>query len=402
MLERIRIQNFKLLRDVELDLPLEVPTVLIGPNSSGKSTVIEVLDFLARAANDGLEAAVVAHGGMAAIRTAGTTHPIEITTNWNFLDLDTHRIWSVEWSLQLESRPGGNFYVGPETLRNGDTYLLTTSAPGERTVVDETDGKRRSLPTDKHRMLAFEVFADPGRHETLLNLKHVVQAIRAIGAIVTAPPWARASTDRASPRDSMVISPQQFVGKEGIGLANALYNLQTDHASSWQDLERAFRAEFPSIKRVVFPPDPGGSRISFALEDERFPGRRIYASEMSDGMVIYLCLLSLILHPQQRAVLALDEPDAHLHPSALRRLMSLTQQKHNDRRLLIVTHSNALLDELQDPAASIRIVESTPDGARIRKLDPAALNSWREDYSLSELRRTGLLDPSNTSYESKA
>ena len=151
------------------------------------------------------------------------------------------------------------------------------------------------------------------------------------------------------------------------------------------------------MKRIVFPPDPAGSRISFAIEDERFPARKIYASEMSDGMIVYLCLLSLILHPHQRAVLALDEPDAHLHPSAVRRLMALAHEPAH-RHLIIVTHSNALLDELQDPAASIRIVENTREGARIRKVDAAALDNWHSEYTLSDLRRTGLIDPTNTAY----
>ena len=106
----------------------------------------------------------------------------------------------------------------------------------------------------------------------------------------------------------------------------------------------------------------------------------------------------MIVHPDQEAVLALDEPDAHLHPSALRRLLSLAHEEHARRHLLIVTHSNALLDELRDPAASVRIVEPTKDGARIRKLDPEALKAWRTDYTLSDMRRTGLLDPSNTDY----
>jgi AAA15 family ATPase/GTPase len=60
MLERLRIKNFKLLRDVELEFQRDVPTVLIGPNASGKSTVIEVLDFLARCATEGLEPALIA------------------------------------------------------------------------------------------------------------------------------------------------------------------------------------------------------------------------------------------------------------------------------------------------------------------------------------------------------
>lgn len=168
----------------------------------------------------------------------------------------------------------------------------------------------------------------------------------------------------------------------------------------WAKLERAFRAEFPFVKRILFPPDPGGSRISFAVEDNRFSTRRVFASEMSDGMIVFLCLLSLVLHPGQRAALALDDPDVHLHPSALRRLLALVHERHPHRCLVLATHSSALLDELRDPAASIRVVEATPQGARIRRLDAESLKAWRTEYTLSELHQTGLLDPSNPSYGS--
>lgn len=396
MLKRLRIKNFKLLRDVELDIHGSAPTVLIGPNASGKSTVIEVLDFLARSAADGLESALIAHGGMAAIRTAGSSEPIEIYTHWSFLD-GRERNWDLHWTLCIDAKPGGQFYITAESLRDGDTALISTSQDGTRLVTDEYFAESEPSKIVNSRTLGFEAFVDPKRYKGLAQLRKVVQKVRVLGAMTSAPEWARASPEHTSPRSAMVISTQSFVGREGIGLATALYNLQTDHMEAWGNLERAFQAEFPSVTRIVFPPDPAGSRISFAIEDQRFPGRRIFASEMSDGMIVYLCLLSLILHPSQRAVLALDEPDAHLHPSAVRRLMALAHGRSH-RALIIVTHSNAVLDELQDPATSIRVVESTKDGARIRKLDAAALNTWRDDYTLSDLRRTGLLDAMNTAY----
>lgn len=402
MLKRLRIKNFKLLRDVELEVEGEGPTVLIGPNASGKSTVIEVLDFLGRCATDGLESALVAHGGIAAIRTAGSKDPIEIYSSWRFRSLEIdhslkERSWNFHWTLRVDATPNGLFTIVSEALRDGDTDLLVTSDDGTRSVIDESAPDSEPSRLTSPRELGFMAFADPGRYIGLARFRGMLAMIRAVGALASAQPWARASAERVSPRDAVIISTQKFVGREGIGLATALYNLQTDHPDAWGQLLRAFQAEFSWVKRIVFPPDPGGSRISFAIEDERFPDRKIYASEMSDGMIVYLCLLSLLLHPQQRAVLALDEPDVHLHPSAVRRLMALAHEPA-ERHLIIVTHSNALLDELQDPAASIRIVETTKDGARIRKLDRTALEAWRSEYTLSDLRRTGLLDPTNTAY----
>ncbi|HEX7841969.1 MAG TPA: AAA family ATPase [Kofleriaceae bacterium] len=398
MLNRLRIKNFKLLRDVDLEVEGTGPTVLIGPNASGKSTVIEVLDFLGRCANDGLESALIAHGGMAAIRTVGSKDPIEIYSNWQFYNLDNSHSWDFHWTLCIDATPQGLFTIVSESLRDGNRDLLMTSDDGARFVIDESVSDDEGSQITNPRELGFMAFVDPKRYDRLHVFRVILMQIRALGALASAPPWARVSAERVSPRDAVIISNQQFVGREGVGLATALYNLQTDHHEAWDHLLRAFQAEFPSVKRIVFPPDPGGSRIFFAIEDERFPGRKIYASEMSDGMIVYLCLLSLILHPHQRAVLALDEPDAHLHPSAVRRLMALAHQPA-ERHLIIVTHSNALLDELRDPAASIRVVEITKDGARIRKLDAAALETWRSEYTLSDLRRTGLLDPTNTAYE---
>jgi hypothetical protein len=62
---------------------------------------------------------------------------------------------------------------------------------------------------------------------------------------------------------------------------------------------------------------------------------------------------------------------------------------------MIVTHSNALLDGLHEPAKQVRIVENGPGGAVIKTLAPEALAAWREEYSLSDLRRMGLVDRPN-------
>ncbi len=228
----------------------------------------------------------------------------------------------------------------------------------------------------------------------------LVSEIRVLGSVTAAPLWARPEAG-ASARDSLVLAPIPFLGRQGLGLANTLYDLSMNHASAWSSLEQALRGEFPFVKRIVFPADPGGGKISFAVEDERFPDRKIYASELSDGMIAFLVLLVAMLQPKQLAVLGLDEPDANVHPSALRRLLEIAQRPHELRRLVIVTHSNAVLDELREPGKQIRVVESSRDGAVVRTLDAEALAAWRDRYALSDLRRRGQIDESNASYASK-
>lgn len=76
-IERLRIRNYRVLRDVELD-GLTAVTALLGPNGSGKSTVFDVLDFLAESLRGGLRAAWEERGGAADIVTHGAAGPVEI------------------------------------------------------------------------------------------------------------------------------------------------------------------------------------------------------------------------------------------------------------------------------------------------------------------------------------
>ncbi|UOZ02518.1 AAA family ATPase [Amycolatopsis sp. WQ 127309] len=76
-IERLRIRNYRVLRDVELD-GLTAVTALLGPNGSGKSTVFDALDFLAESLRGGLRSTWDERGGATDIVTHGAAGPVEI------------------------------------------------------------------------------------------------------------------------------------------------------------------------------------------------------------------------------------------------------------------------------------------------------------------------------------
>jgi predicted ATPase len=406
MLKSLRIKNFRLLRDVNVEFASNWLTVFVGPNGSGKSTILEVLDFLSCCADHGLETAARAHGGIDGFRTAGRSDPVEIQAMWHFYTEGESLpgVVGLDWHLVLDRGASGAAVVRRETLRDltnpeAPVVIVRTADDGARTVISERDVSERPSKVRSDTELAFEAVVDADRYPGLSWLNFLAGEIRVVGSLSTAPAWARTDSSGPSPRDSLVIGPQEFLGRQGVGLTNVLYSLQSDAPAAWAELERAFRSEFPFVRRIAFPADPGGSKIALAFEDARYPGRKLFASEMSDGAIAYLCLLAAILQPKQFSVLGLDEPDANLHPSALRRFMDLVQRPRPVRPVAIVTHSNALLDELHDPADSVRIVESSKDGAIVRKLDKGALDAWRKEYTLSEMRKTGLLDTPNSAQD---
>ena len=233
----------------------------IGPNASGKSTVIEVLDFLARCATDGLQRAVTAHGGMAAIQTIGTKDPVEISSSWSFtapLESGDNQAWQLTWTVKLGTPPSGQVQLRSESLTGSDRKLLETTEDGHRLLYNELDPDEAPIRVESTQ-LTFEAHTDPQRYKSLWWLELILGGIRVLGALSSIPPWAAASTERASARDAMVISTESYVGREGLGLATALYNLQTEHSDAWANLERAFRASGRSTlpRYPASPENPG-------------------------------------------------------------------------------------------------------------------------------------------------
>lgn len=408
MLSRLSVKNFRLLRDVTIDVEPGKPIVLIGPNGVGKSSVIQVLDLLGRAARDGLRPALQAFGGGRAVLSAmapGESLP-ELTVDVGVDVLnDTHwyranPAYALDYSMRLAMVFLGGLGVQTEILRtrfpdgSGSTVSRNTES---LSVVGTGQEEPRPLPAGVGEKLAFERLGIDVPY-ALSPLQDALASIGVYDGFLTTPLWARDLREgQLSPFDSKILEPCPRIDRRGLDLVNALHYLQSSHPDEWDDLERAFKAEFPFVQRLEFPADPAGGRIALGWRDRRHPGVRMQGHQMSEGMATYLCLLAAILTPDPAVAIAFDEPDRHLHPSALARVVELLERLSERTAVFVATHSDRLLDHLSDPAGSVRVCEPTEDGVAIHPLNREALDAWRAKFTLSELRRRGHLDPENSS-----
>jgi predicted ATPase len=254
------------------------------------------------------------------------------------------------------------------------------------------------LQEEHYRQLSLEIFSDPWSYPRLSRVRHALRTIRVYTQFLITPLWARDAREGSlSAFDGVVVAPAPRIEPRGLNLINSLFHLQNDHHETWEELVDAFRAEFPFVQRLEFPADPAGGRIALGWRDRRYPGVRMQGHQMSEGMTAYLCLLAAILSPEPATAIAFDEPDVHLHPSAMRRLVYLLEKASERTAVFVTTHSDRLLDFLSDPAGSLRVCEPKDGGVTIQSLNGDALDEWRKRYSLSELRQRGHLDSSNAS-----
>jgi len=146
-IEGIRIQNYRVLRDVTLGKlshtqnidPLTPLTVVIGQNGAGKTTLFDAFGFVSDCLNSGVEAAcdMQQRGGFERLRSRGSSDPIRFEIYYREATLERPITYELSIGLDESGRP----YVGAESLRqrrkgekHGRPYPFLRLERGQGTV----------------------------------------------------------------------------------------------------------------------------------------------------------------------------------------------------------------------------------------------------------------------------
>ena len=128
---KVWAKNFRSIEYAELELgPL---TVLVGPNASGKSNLLDILRFLADAARDGLEATVTRHGGIDYICRRSSPKKVfgpEIGFLYEFPSA------TLEYSFALMRQSRGEYRVKREFAR-----LIATDSGFDSCEIEVVNGR---------------------------------------------------------------------------------------------------------------------------------------------------------------------------------------------------------------------------------------------------------------------
>jgi predicted ATPase len=359
-------------------------TVLIGPNGTGKSTIVEACELLRKAGSERpfIGRLFDAHGGPPALlrRNAKrlrigvrlkSTNGIELTYHISLRHVGTSLTVDHEESIVQE--PGKPTQLLLERARN--VYALPhPDVRSEKLQIDDDD-----------LALTAAAFSTP----ELKAIQAALASIEVHTPIDARAPWTTTAGD-AGPRSSNVVRPVTRVELGGRNLPNVYHSLRNQ--KDWSEtLERIRLALGDQIESVITPADPSGGRIGLALHVRGIG--EIEAFAMSDGQLAYLTLLGVLRLKRSvaPALVVFDEPDLHLHPSLTRRLMADLETFSRSTTVLVTTHSDAMLDALSEPARSSVLCELDEHHAtRLVRPDHASLEPWLEDYrGLGELRAAG-------------
>jgi predicted ATPase len=397
----ILAKGLRSLADVRLQL--DGLTILIGDNGSGKSSLIEVCELLQRAAGGSfLEDLHKIHGGLGGLLRVGAEH-MELGLVFA-PDGDSYTRYEYSFALDRSGvilRESLDWVRGEvddsDAVVEQRIGIISREAGLSRSnsfrfLIDEKGAAPVETAIDPRR-LALSSFGEFPPHWLVGEALAVLRAIDVHVPFDTTARWVQRSRGQHSPlRSAATIEPTEALSRFGANLSNAWSALKNDFSEAhWRETMDYVRLGLgPDVESVNVRADPGGGAIALRLKyaglDEQIPSFAV-----SDGTLTYLAFVALFRLNTKKSLIAFDEPETHLHPELLQRVLGFFEAMAKERPVLLATHSDRLLDGLSDPARSVVLCELDERRAtRLVRPDPEALRDWLTDYrGLGDVRGAG-------------
>lgn len=408
----IRLRNLLSYGPQSEEIELRSLNVLIGPNASGKSNLIEGIGLLKAAPSNLAE--VIREGGPVGewLWKGGGNSPtaeIEVTVNFPQAHLGIplrHRIAFTESGQRLEVVDEAIENAQSTDAREQDVCFFYRYQEGhpalnvvmptdeEETEISETGQEVSSSGGDtnrrrgKRRLRREDIAAD----QSVLSQRkdpdlypELSFLAKTYSAMMLYREWnVGRKTAPRKPQDASL--PYDALLESGSNLGLVLNELQF-RADSREMLRHALHQFNPNIGDCQVRIQ-GGSVQLFLNEKGVGP---IPATRLSDGTLRYLCLMAVLCHPSPPPVVCIEEPELALHPDIVPFVGELMVETAQRTQLIVTTHSDALVSALSRSPESVLVCSRKESGTELERLDGGDLEEWLDRHTLGDLWRMGEL-----------
>ena len=395
LFHRLKVQGLLSFGPTGINLPMGPLNVLIGPNASGKSNLLDVFSVLKAAPRD-LGEPFIADGIVEWLwKGPDAKHSLTIEAT-----VEDAVDGVLQHSLTLSGRHGRPTVKSEQIEPLGPVNKKALSY--RRSAEDEWIAGAKGSPIfdlreprgffslakhpqenailfaeHYHPERSLVSFASPADYPGLWHLKERYERIRLYRNWSFGPTAGLRQPQSAHDR-------ADFPSDAGKNLPLVLSHVQ---GKNKLQLILALQKLFDGIVDISCP--VAGGQVSLFLIERG--GREIPATRLSDGTLRYLWLLAILLHPDPPPLIAIEEPELGLHPDLLPTLADLLVDASERTQLVVTTHSDILVDALTENPESIVVCEKHDGQTEMRRLDRKDLEKWLKDYRLGELWTSGEL-----------
>jgi len=372
-INRIKINGFRRLKEV--DLQVRPFMVLIGANGVGKTSMLEAFSLLSASASGNLNSALSQFGGIANLLTRGKSEDVSF-----LVDMTVPGHQPLEYDLRLAPRANG-YSIVREILsqKRGHPEPFKHIDSSDKDIrYYEIDEERFVRPNWAHNPLETSLFQVPKMFRQPEEMRRILATTTQYHVLDVGP--------RAPVKLPQPMKPATLPGADGEDLVPYLYYLRESDGKRFDSIIDTLQAAFPDFEELNFPPVAAGM-LAMTWKDKNFK-KPIYMNELSEGMLRFLWLVSLLQSPDLSTITMIDEPEVSLHPELLSLMSDLMREAAKRTQLIIATHSDRFIRFLMPE--EVVVMDINEDGcATATWADSLDVEKWLSEYSLDEVWRMG-------------
>ncbi|AVH67823.1 AAA family ATPase [Nostoc sp. 'Peltigera membranacea cyanobiont' N6] len=414
MLKQLILENWKSFRYAEL--PLDPLTVLIGTNASGKSNVVEALEFLQRIARgENIEAALAGDKILSSIRGGVEWAAIKPEKEFTLKALVAGEDETTDYLyvIKIQTIPEIRVieeYIEPQIL--SENYLNNINAKSWN-FPTRSGLKEVNSPININEIMKFkknlnnnpieidtqtEEFKNTYNEYAIFKQKIKDCIISKLENILILNPEPSKMRDYSRLSDTFE--------SDASNIAGVLATLSDERKKEVESTLSTYVKDLPEgDSQKVWAEKVGRFRTDAMLycQEHWKPGQdptTIDAKTMSDGTLRFIAILTALLTRPEGSQLVIEEIDNGLHPSRAELLVRILREIGSKRKIdiLLTTHNPALLDALGPEIVPFLVVAHRDSETGESKLtlleDIDNFSKLFASYSLGDMTTKGAIERS--------
>lgn len=380
MIKEITITNFYSFQQTTVKLSPH-NNILIGINGSGKSNFLKALRFLKEGVGGvGLKKHIFDNlGGFDNFYYRGENNKsqkqiIKLVFEFDFKTSEDNLSYEIS---VIKSPSLSNFYINESVWDNtGFIYLENANTITKLSTkrFPQTFTGRKS---DLQELLLNEISDLDHKFTNLTLLRKAIKEIVVYDYFDTSP--------QSRMRRPMLPTSERRLSADGTNLPQILNTIKINHKQYYRKIVEMLKEVNPNFTGFDF--NLIGGNIELMLEESGF-NSSIHVSNISDGTLRYLCLLSIVYNPDRGQIVCIDEPEVGLHPDMILNIANAIKEASETSTFIISTHSENFLNyfDIED----IHVFEKDENNAtQVVSYNKEQFAGWYKEFSLGQMWRQG-------------
>ncbi len=307
MIQKFEVKNYKSLKDLSLDLGKL--NVLVGPNNSGKSNIMDAFLFLSESGHKSIPEALLPRGDYSSVVFGGESVCMKFMVD---AALDGKRC---TYSLACSGSD-----IKEEELYVNGVCLIERSA-GNTSVLDDSGAVTPAeVPSS---VSAVSIYGRKEGYNSISEFQSYLASWKTYHFASTQEIKGRSEARRASELD-----------RTGKNLIQVLLSLRNATPEIFDSIEDYLRQGIPEVENILTPLTSDGKAL-LSVREQGFE-RDFDCSHLSDGTLKFLAYITAATLPGN-GVMCLEEPENSVHPRLLYLIVDIFRR--SNRQIIFSTHS---------------------------------------------------------------